>query len=371
MTRLEELLADEFTLQGAAGQLDREEFLEAAAGPYEIDEFAYEQIDPEIYGNTAVLVSRYSQVARLDGRDLTHRMNVTDIWTRRDARWQIVRRHATMADWMSLQQSVASEHDAAPADLEARLETVRAAPRDAGLVEFIVRRPAVESARWSTRQCSTSRTASSATTGPCAAARAAARRTANAQVTLMGSRLSRSSRVTATVGRSPGDQLYVDLDLSRREPPARHAARDRLGRARGDRRAAHGLQEVHARASASRCSRSSTRPRAVRSTCAGSTRASSSRAPSASATPSEALTDTGRTPRGADASCPHAAAMSRPRVRRTVAGTRARSSSALKAAIAARDEPSYLPVGLYGMRFTLNPSRPRSRRAAAPEPARR
>jgi hypothetical protein len=96
--RLEALLASEFTLQGAAGQLDREEFLEAAAGPYEIDEFTYEQIDPEIYGNTAVLVSRYTQVARLDGRDLSHRMHVTDIWTRRDARWQIVRRHATITD---------------------------------------------------------------------------------------------------------------------------------------------------------------------------------------------------------------------------------------------------------------------------------
>jgi hypothetical protein len=95
--RLEELLASEFSLQGAAGQLDRVEFLAAAAGPYEIDEFSYEEIDPEIYGNTAVLVSRYSQVARLDGRDLTHRMHVTDIWTRRDARWQIVRRHATVA----------------------------------------------------------------------------------------------------------------------------------------------------------------------------------------------------------------------------------------------------------------------------------
>lgn len=96
--RLDELLASEFTLQGAAGQLDREAFLVAAAGPYEIDEFTYEQIDPEIYGNTAVLVSRYSQVARFDGRDLTHRMHVTDIWTRREARWQIVRRHATVAD---------------------------------------------------------------------------------------------------------------------------------------------------------------------------------------------------------------------------------------------------------------------------------
>ena len=96
--RLEHLLAAEFTLQGAAGQLDRDAFLEAAAGPYEIDEFTYEEIDPEVYGNTAVLVSRYHQVARLDGKDLSHRMHVTDIWTRRDARWQIVRRHATVAD---------------------------------------------------------------------------------------------------------------------------------------------------------------------------------------------------------------------------------------------------------------------------------
>ena len=95
---LERMLASEFTLQGAAGQLDRQEFLAAAAGPYVIDEFAYEEIDPEVYGNTAVLVSRYSQVAWLDGRDLSHRMNVTDVWTRREGRWQIVRRHATLCD---------------------------------------------------------------------------------------------------------------------------------------------------------------------------------------------------------------------------------------------------------------------------------
>ena len=98
MESLERMLAAEFTLQGAAGQLDREEFLRAASGPYEIDDFTYEEIDPEVYGNTAVLVSRYRQVARLDGRDLSHRMNVTDIWIRRDGRWQIVRRHATLCD---------------------------------------------------------------------------------------------------------------------------------------------------------------------------------------------------------------------------------------------------------------------------------
>ena len=53
------------------------------------------------------------------------------------------------------------------------------------------------------------------------------------------------------------------------------------------------------------------------------------------------------------ASCPQAASMSRPRVRRTVAGRLARSRTALKAAIASRDEAVCTPVGLYGIRFTL------------------
>lgn len=95
--RLEELVAREFTLNGAAGQMDRDTFMEAASGPYEIDEWAYEEIDPEVYGDTAVLVSRYRQTARLDGRDLSAHMHVTDVWVRRAGRWQIVRRHGTLA----------------------------------------------------------------------------------------------------------------------------------------------------------------------------------------------------------------------------------------------------------------------------------
>ncbi len=96
--RLEQLLAREFTLNGAAGEMDRAEFLEAAAGSYVIDDWAYEEIDPEVYGDTAVVVSRYRQAAQLDGRDLSHRMHVTDVWVRREAHWQIVRRHATIAE---------------------------------------------------------------------------------------------------------------------------------------------------------------------------------------------------------------------------------------------------------------------------------
>ena len=96
VARLETLLAREFTLLGAAGALDRAGLLEAAAGPYEIDSFAYEEIDTEIYGNTAVIVSRYTQAGHLNGRDVSADMHVTDIWVRRDSHWQIVRRHATI-----------------------------------------------------------------------------------------------------------------------------------------------------------------------------------------------------------------------------------------------------------------------------------
>jgi hypothetical protein len=95
--RLEQLLGAEFTLLGAAGELDRGAFLEAASGPYEIEEFAYEEIDPEIYGDMALLVSRYRQRASLGERKLSHDMRVTDVWVRRDGRWQLVRRHATVS----------------------------------------------------------------------------------------------------------------------------------------------------------------------------------------------------------------------------------------------------------------------------------
>ncbi len=94
--RLETLLAREFTLLGAAGELDRDELLAAASGRYAIEEFCYEEVDTEVYGDTAVVVSRYRQTATLDGRDVSARLHVTDVWVRREGRWQIVRRHATV-----------------------------------------------------------------------------------------------------------------------------------------------------------------------------------------------------------------------------------------------------------------------------------
>jgi ketosteroid isomerase-like protein len=95
---LETMLAREFTLLGAAGELDRDGLVAAAAGRYAIEDYAYEEIDPEVYGDTAVVVSRYRQTAQLDGSDVSARLHVTDVWIRRNGRWQIVRRHATVTE---------------------------------------------------------------------------------------------------------------------------------------------------------------------------------------------------------------------------------------------------------------------------------
>jgi Domain of unknown function (DUF4440) len=95
--RLDGILAREFTDIGVAGDLGREEWLEHVNGSYAIDEFTYEEIDVEVYGDTAVLSSRYRQTARLGGRDLSGSFLVTDVWVRRDGRWQVVRRHTTPA----------------------------------------------------------------------------------------------------------------------------------------------------------------------------------------------------------------------------------------------------------------------------------
>jgi hypothetical protein len=97
LDELEELLGREFKLVGRTGRgWSRHEWLEKAAGPYEIDDFAFEEVDVELYGDTAILHSRYRQSARLDGADLSHTFVLTDVWVRRVGRWQLVHRHSTI-----------------------------------------------------------------------------------------------------------------------------------------------------------------------------------------------------------------------------------------------------------------------------------
>jgi ketosteroid isomerase-like protein len=94
---LEAILGDEYVLISARlGIVDREGWL--AMGPdYEIQEFEYLESDIHVYGATAVSNSRYRQGASFKGQGLSALFYLTDVWVKRDARWQVVTRHSSIA----------------------------------------------------------------------------------------------------------------------------------------------------------------------------------------------------------------------------------------------------------------------------------
>ena len=121
---------------------------------------------------------------------------------------------------MSSHQSVASPGYVTPEELEAALPTILAAPRDVGVLELIVRRPAVEE-REVVDEARLDLDEGLVGDNWKARGRAKGRRPPNpkAQITVTGSRI--SALVARTPERWPlaGDQLYVDLDLSAENLP--------------------------------------------------------------------------------------------------------------------------------------------------------
>lgn len=97
--RLEGLVAPEFRF--TAIHLDpepmtREQWIGAALGGYTISSFYFDEMQIEIAGDTGVVHARYSQIAHYDGRNLSAVFRLTDVWSRREGRWQIVVRHSSI-----------------------------------------------------------------------------------------------------------------------------------------------------------------------------------------------------------------------------------------------------------------------------------
>ena len=96
MAALEQLLGEEFTLttgRKGAEVRRRQEWLDVTRESYEVDQWAYEEMDVRVYGEAAVVRSRYRQTGRVGGADRTGVYLMTDVWVRRNGRWQAVTRH--------------------------------------------------------------------------------------------------------------------------------------------------------------------------------------------------------------------------------------------------------------------------------------
>ena len=99
MERLEEIVAPSFRFTAIhlnPEPMTRDQWMDAARAGYTIVTFAYESIDIDIHGDTAVVHSRYSQVASYHHTSLSNAFRLTDVWSRLDGRWQVVARHSSI-----------------------------------------------------------------------------------------------------------------------------------------------------------------------------------------------------------------------------------------------------------------------------------
>jgi ketosteroid isomerase-like protein len=99
MDRLEEIVAPGFRFTAIhlnPEPMTREQWMEAAREGYTIVSFAYESMDIAVHGDTAVVHSRYSQIASLHQTSLSNAFRLTDVWSRLDGRWQVVARHSSI-----------------------------------------------------------------------------------------------------------------------------------------------------------------------------------------------------------------------------------------------------------------------------------
>ena len=99
MDRLDELVAEGFRFTAIhlnPEPMTREQWMGAAREGYTIVSYAFESMDVAVFGDTAVIHARYSQMASWDQNNLSNVFRLTDVWARRDGRWQVVARHSSI-----------------------------------------------------------------------------------------------------------------------------------------------------------------------------------------------------------------------------------------------------------------------------------
>ena len=99
MDRLDGLVADGFRFTAIhlhPEPMSRSQWLDAARDGYTIVTFAYEDMEVDIFGDTGVVHSRYSQIATFATVNLSNLFRLTDVWSRIGGRWQVVARHSSV-----------------------------------------------------------------------------------------------------------------------------------------------------------------------------------------------------------------------------------------------------------------------------------
>jgi ketosteroid isomerase-like protein len=89
------ILGAEYSLMAPGiGEMPRAAWLDSLHA-YVVHSYEFTDVNVHVYGETAVQRSRYKQQATVFGKDRSGEMLVTDVWVKRDGRWQVVARHTS------------------------------------------------------------------------------------------------------------------------------------------------------------------------------------------------------------------------------------------------------------------------------------
>lgn len=95
---LDHILGEEYIYTASGqGRWTRQGWLETVP-VYEIHSFEFPHIDVRVYGDVAVAVCEYRQTATVRGEVRSGDFLITDVWVKRDGRWQVVARSSIKAD---------------------------------------------------------------------------------------------------------------------------------------------------------------------------------------------------------------------------------------------------------------------------------
>jgi ketosteroid isomerase-like protein len=95
---LETIVGDEFTLTSSSSKgeiTNKRQYIDSTLKLVRGDGFSFEKLNVRIYGDTAVINAQFQQTATFAGHDWSGEFLLTDVWVKRNGRWQVVARHAS------------------------------------------------------------------------------------------------------------------------------------------------------------------------------------------------------------------------------------------------------------------------------------
>jgi ketosteroid isomerase-like protein len=97
---LENLLADDFngTSPTAHTFLKNHAVKDLTSGDYVVDAMDLDEISVNVYGNTAVSFTSQEEKSKYLGKDTSGHYHFTDVWIKKDGRWQVVASHGSRYD---------------------------------------------------------------------------------------------------------------------------------------------------------------------------------------------------------------------------------------------------------------------------------